>query len=158
MRKKSILNYLFIAVIMTLASCSKNTEYAKVYDLKNDTWSQSNLLDFSFEVKDTTKSYDITFFMRVSQDYDYNNAWITLHSTLPDNKTYKESHEFRMSDDKGNWLGKKSGSLVECEMIFKNRKFPEIGNYKFVLEQATTKEELSQVNSVGMTLSEVKKK
>lgn len=155
MNKPSFLFFFVFFSLIFLSACSTSPTYSKAYDFKDGVWKANEPLTFEIDITDTIKSYDILFFLRVNLDYDYNNAWINLHSTLPNNEKYKESHEFHISDEKGNWLGKKSGSLIECEMLFKNRKFPTVGKYTFTIEQATTNAQLSNVNGFGMKLMEV---
>lgn len=154
---RQIAKYGIFALFFFLLSCEKQPYYSKVYSFKNSVWKASDLKTFHVDITDTSKVYDIIFFFRVNTDYDFNNAWIYLHSTLPDkSQQKKEAHQFFVSNDMGEWLGKKSGSLVESEMIFAKRKFPQIGKYKFVIEQATTNEELKHVSDLGLKIIESK--
>jgi gliding motility-associated lipoprotein GldH len=149
---------LSIALFFFLLSCEKSTYYSKIYSFENSTWKANDLKTFDVEITDNTKIYDIVFFVRVGTDYNYNNAWVYLHSTLPDKSTYREAHQFFISNDLGEWLGNKSGSLVESEMVFGKRKFDQVGHYKFVIEQATTQKELKYVSDLGLKIVESKQR
>lgn len=146
------INIFLIPLIFVLFACGKSTYFSKVYSFKNNTWKATDLKTFVVDIKDTSTVYDIVFFLRVGTDYDYNNAWVYLHSTLPDKTKYKEAHQFYVSNEYGEWLGKKSGSLVESEMIFAKRKFNKMGKYTFTIEQATTEKELRHVSDLGLKI------
>jgi gliding motility-associated lipoprotein GldH len=152
MTRIKLINFICLSFLFLLVSCGKSPYYSKVYSFKNDRWKASDLKTFVVDVKDTTSLYDIVFFIRVGTDYDYNNAWIYLHSTLPDHTTYKEAHQFYVSNDVGEWLGNKSGSLVESEMIFAKKKFNKLGKYTFSIEQATTEKELKHISDIGLKI------
>lgn len=133
-------------------SCGDRPFYSEVRNLPKQTWNDDEGAVFEFEIKDTTVAYNLNFFLRVGTNYAFNNAWVYLHTTLPDGKKFKEAHQFYISNDLGEWLGKKSGSLVESKMLFEKKKFPQIGKYKFVVEQATTQKQLKDVEAIGLII------
>lgn len=149
-------NVLVVLFALTLFSCKKAPLYSTVQTFKDNTWLAEDIRKFEVEITDTSKTYDITFFLRVDTEYDYNNAWIYLHSTLPDSSQHKEAHQFYVSNENGEWLGMKSGSKVESIMIFPNKKFAIPGKYTFALEQATTNQQLTHVSDLGLKISERK--
>jgi hypothetical protein len=55
-----------------------------------------------------------------------------------------------MADPNGNWIGKKSGTIVEHQLIFKRRKVPFKGKYKFKLEQAITEKSIDEVLDISL--------
>lgn len=152
MTRIKLINWLVLPLFLLLFSCGKSPYYSKVYSFKNEIWKAEDKKTFVVNITDTTTLYDIVFFLRVGTDYSYNNAWIYLHSTLPDKSTYKEAHQFYISNDIGEWVGKKSGSLVESEMVFAKRKFNKIGKYTFTIEQATTQQELRHAADIGLKI------
>lgn len=156
-RGSRLINFMAAGMLLLLVSCEKGLYFSEVRNFKHNVWEAKDQQKFEVEITDTSVLYDIIFFLRVDTDYDYNNAWIYLHSTLPDKKEYKEAHQFFISNENGEWLGKKSGSLVESEMIFSGRKFPQAGKYKFVIEQATTQKRLSHISDVGLKIIKSKK-
>lgn len=146
-------SFLFFLLIFIFVSCEKGVFYSEVRSFKNSEWKAKDKKSFDVVITDTSAYYDIVFFMRVGTDFDYNNAWVYLHTTMPDKMKYKEAQQFFVSNEKGEWLGKKSGSLVEAEMAFTNRKFGQAGKYHFVLEQASTQKVLNQVSDVGLKIT-----
>jgi len=53
------------------------------------------------------------------------------------------------------WV-KKTGSIVENKLVFRNRKFPTSGKYTFVLEQGVIQKVLYGVYDIGLELKELK--
>jgi hypothetical protein len=55
-----------------------------------------------------------------------------------------------MADPNGNWIGKKSGTVVEHQLIFQRRKAPFKGKYKFELEQAITEKRVTELLDISL--------
>ena len=148
-RRKSAVKTIFFLIFFV--SCTQTPEYKKVHTFKNKIWEQEKEIDYTFNIKDTIKKYDITLFLRTTTDYKYNNLWVLLTTETPEGKkTEPEPIEIKIAHPDGVWIGKKTGSIVETNIYFKNRVFPKKGEYKIKLKQATTKEEVGQVLDLGL--------
>lgn len=137
-----------------LFSCTKAPLFQKSYSFKNNTWEQAVKPKFAVEIKDTTQSYDVVLTIRTTTSYAYNNIWIYLNSKTPDGKTVREPFEIKITNPDGTWTGKKSGTIVENQLLFVRRKMPQRGKYIFAVEQAVSQENLSEVLDVGMTVEQ----
>jgi gliding motility-associated lipoprotein GldH len=158
MRLKAI-NYRYFIVISSflfLISCQEQPFYNKNISFKGKVWARSFKPCFNVVIKDTSKVYDFIITLRTTSNYAYSNAWIYLISKTPDKQMVKEPFEIRITDKLGVWLGKKTGSIVENQLIFRRRKLPKLGQYFFVLEQGITKKSLTQVEDIGLLIQEVK--
>jgi gliding motility-associated lipoprotein GldH len=140
----------FFLLCLFLTSCTQEAVYTKAYRFKNEQWEQNVKPHFEVEIKDTTQLYDFIFTLRSTTDYAYNNLWIFLRTTPPFGKSVREPYEIKMADPNGNWIGKKSGTIVEHQLIFKRRKVPFKGKYKFVLEQAITEKIVDEVLDISL--------
>lgn len=141
---------LFAILVLLLSSCSNDTIYTKAYRFKDEHWSQNTRPTFIVDIKDTTQLYDFIFTLRSSTDYAYNNLWIFLRTTPPFGKSVREPYEIKMADPNGNWIGKKSGTVVEHQLVFKRRKVPFKGKYKFELEQAITEKRVDELLDISL--------
>ena len=139
-----------ILLVLVLASCSKDAIYNKSYKFQDEVWSQNVKPHFEIDIQDTSVAYDFIFTLRSTTDYAYNNLWIFLSSTPPTGKTVREPYEIKMASPDGNWIGKKSGTIVEHELLFPKRKLPFKGKYRFVLEQAITQKVVDEVLDVSL--------
>ncbi len=134
-----------IALLLVLASCTQEAVFNKSFKFQDEVWSQNVKPEFEVDIQDTSVAYDFVFTLRSTTDYAYNNLWVFLSSTPPTGKTIREPYEIKMAYPDGNWIGKKSGTIVEHELIFQKRKLPFKGKYLFVLEQAITQKVVDEV-------------
>ncbi len=141
---------LFALLALVLASCTKDAIYTKAYRFKDEQWAQNVKPKFEVDIQDTTQLYDFIFTLRSTTDYAYNNLWIFLRTTPPFSKSVREPYEIKMADPNGNWIGNKSGTIVEHQLIFKRRKVPFKGKYKFELEQAITEKRVTEVLDISL--------
>jgi gliding motility-associated lipoprotein GldH len=141
---------LFILLSLFLASCTEEAIYTKAFRFKNEQWNENVKPQFEVAIQDTTQLYDFIFTLRTTTDYAYNNLWIFLRTTPPFGKSVREPYEIKMADPNGNWIGKKSGTIVEHQLIFKRRRVPFKGKYKFKLEQAITEKSVDEVLDISL--------
>lgn len=152
---KMLKNVLYIAgVSLLLTACTQPTFYEKVNKFENKTWKQNEVADYQIDVQDTSVSYQFVLTLRTTTDYQYNNLWVFWTTTTPDGEVSREPFQFQITDEAGNWTGKKSGSIVENQLTFNARKLPLKGIYKFRLEQAVTESNVDEVLDLGLSIEQ----
>jgi gliding motility-associated lipoprotein GldH len=139
------------------ASCEDRAYYQKSFGFKNNLWSQDVKPKFEVEFQDTTKLYDFVLTLRTTIDYKYSNLWIFLNSTPPVGESVREPYEIKTTFPDGSWIGKETGTIVEHQVVFKRRRLPFKGKYKFVIEQAITEKTVDEVLDISLRIEEVKK-
>ncbi len=151
-------NLIVIALVsvLVLAACQDQPYFQQSFTFKNNTWARKNRPSFNVEIKDTSKAYNFILTLRTSTSYAYNNVWVYLNSKSPDKAYAREPFEIKITDEKGRWLGKKTGSIVENRLVFRNRKLAKPGIYTFVFEQGITKKVLYNVLDLGLEIEESK--
>lgn len=157
--KKMRVNALFIAAFLLLflgLGCSSLPTYEKVYVFEQKQWEQSVKPQFSVDIKDTSKRYNFTLTLRTTSDYEYSNLWIYLNTLTPDGQKAREPFEIKTTDANGAWIGKKTGTIVEHSIYFKDRKMPKKGKYVFIVEQGITKNTINEVLDISLEVSEAK--
>jgi len=147
---------LFVVLVTFLFSCDDASFYTKSYSFNNNTWERSVKPKFIVEIKDTKHLYDFIVTLRTSTSYKYNNLWIFLNTTPPNGLSVREPFEVKTCYPDGSWIGKKTGSIVEHTLIFKRRKVPSRGKYKFVLEQGITEKLIDEVVDISFEVKLVK--
>lgn len=80
-----------------------------------------------------------------------------MTTELPNGKSERRPYEFRITDDKGNWLGNNTGSIIETPITFKNMRLPTPGKYVFKLEQGTTQAKVAEVIDLSLIVNPSKK-
>ena len=147
---------LFVVLVTFLFSCDDASFYTKSYSFNNNTWERSVKPKFIVEIKDTKHLYDFIVTLRTSTSYKYNNLWIFLNTTPPNGLSVREPFEIKTCYPDGSWIGKKTGSIVEHTLIFKRRKVPSRGKYKFILEQGITEKLIDEVVDISFEVKLVK--
>jgi gliding motility-associated lipoprotein GldH len=142
--------------ILFLTACQDQPYFQQSFTFKNNTWARKNKPSFNVEIKDTSKAYNFILTLRTSTSYAYSNVWVYLNSKSPDKAYAREPFEIKITDEKGRWLGKKTGSIVENRLVFRNRKLAKPGIYTFVFEQGITKKVLYNVLDLGLEIEESK--
>ena len=151
-------NLIVIALVsvLVLTACQDQPYFQQSFTFKNNTWARKNRPSFNVEIKDTSKAYNFILTLRTSTSYAYSNVWVYLNSKSPDKAYAREPFEIKITDEKGRWLGKKTGSIVENRLVFRNRKLAKPGIYTFVFEQGITKKVLYNVLDLGLEIEESK--
>ena len=145
-----------LCLLMLLASCTETPFYDKAYAFKDRTWNQKVKPKFEFEITDTSQFYDLVISVRTTTDYMYNNMWLFLETKTPSGLSAREPFQIRIADPKGEWLGTKTGTTIQNELIFAKRKFPEAGKYIWNLEQGITENNLTEILDIGIQIREYK--
>jgi gliding motility-associated lipoprotein GldH len=65
--------------LLLFSACERTTIYQRTISLAHCCWPVAELLDFSFQIKDTTTTYDISLVVSNTQDYPYQNLHITCY-------------------------------------------------------------------------------
>jgi len=142
-------------ILLLLQSCEQPAFYTKSYSFKNNKWSQDVKPNFVIDFKDTVTLYDFVITLRTTTDYKYNNLWVFLNTTPPNGKTIREPYEIKTTYPDGSWIGKKTGTVVEHQLVFKRRRLPYIGKYKFVLEQGISDKTIDEVLDISLRVQKV---
>jgi gliding motility-associated lipoprotein GldH len=142
--------------LVVFSSCETKPYYDKTYSFKGKTWNQRLKPEFVVPVEQTNQYFDFIIAIRTTTDYKFNNLWIYLNTTTPNNKKGRDPFQIRVANNDGTWRGTKTGTVVENQLLFKRRKFPEKGNYKFTIEQAITEKTVGEILDIGLRVIPVK--
>ncbi|MCQ2608277.1 MAG: gliding motility lipoprotein GldH [Bacteroidales bacterium] len=127
---------LVVVVLCACVGCNSKQVYRETIDFADNTWLKDSVVRFYVDVNDTTQSYDIAFSIVNNDEYPYSNLYLFTDIIFPSNEYVRDTIDFILATPDGEWLG--SGwSGYSNEFQYKtNVKFPQIGRYVFVFEQA----------------------
>lgn len=152
---------IFTALILSglLNSCNQGNIYSDVKQIPDAEWSIYNNLNFTAEIEDTTSACDLLITLRNSSDYPYRNIFLFISTTSPQGYTIKDTLEYYLANDKGEWLGKGLGDIHDISLPYKsNVVFPSVGKYQFRIEQGMRAEELTGIIDVGIRIKKQNKR
>lgn len=150
---------LFLTLGMTV-SCQTDTLVDQTVSMSENGWLQKNKVEIPFEIRDTTKSYDLNVAIRQSNDYPYYNLYFIPKIMNSDGFVIKRAfaeaffYDAKTGKPKGTGLG---DMYSHSYPIFKGLRFSRVGKYKISLEQFMRTDTLKGIVSAGASITETPK-
>ncbi len=151
-----IIQYFALLLTFFLPSCKEEgVVYNEFFKIDTSTWKHKDNISFNFNISDTTIAYDVYLQFRNTKAYNWANIFLFSDINYPNSRTRRDTFEFYLTDQKGHWLGNKSGNIVENEfLLFKSTKFPLTGDYVMSIQQAMRDTILEECVNVGLKLKQ----
>jgi len=147
--------FILIALFLFISCKEEGVIYSTQRLIPKQIWNSKDTLVYNFNIKDTIKHYDIYLNMRNSSSYKWSNIYIFSDLKFPNDSIRRDTTHFYLTDIQGRWLGTNSGTIIDNTLpIFKNKRFPLIGDYSLTIEQAMRDLELKEVINVGIKIKE----
>ena len=155
--------FLLIILMISLSSCSNNTVFSKYKAVDKNKWQKDSVFTFKVDIQDTISDNAIYINLRNDKDYEFNNIFLIVDVDFPNNTKIVDTLEYKMTDDKGVFLGTGFTDIKENKLELKeNIKFPVKGTYKFKVQQAMRKngqedgvEFLNGITDVGIQVEKL---
>ena len=91
--------------------------------MPQQTWSLSDIVDFTAPIDDTTCISDVYFTIRTGSEYPYRNIFLFVTTTSPDGNKMTDTLEYYLADEKGNWFGRGAGDVHELNLPYRSMVF-----------------------------------
>lgn len=150
--------FALVFVVLLLTACGEQPVYTKTYAFKDEKWKVDVKPVFRFKIEDTTAFYTTTVNIRTTTDYKFADLWLFLHTRTPNGESGRVPYQVVMANPDGSWAGTKSGSVVEQQLQFRHRKFPQVGEYVFTFEQGITDDVVNNILDVSLAVEKDKTK
>lgn len=148
-------NLLLALILALLTSCNTGQRYSFNEEIPPEGWSKYNKPVFSAEINDTLQSYNILFSIRNSHNYPYRNLFLFVTTTSPSGDFLKDTIEYQLADEKGNWYGRGLGDIHNLSVPYKsNVLFPVTGEYSFRIEHGMRTDLLKGIVDVGLIIKQ----
>ncbi|MEQ8905443.1 gliding motility lipoprotein GldH [Ekhidna sp.] len=147
------MRYLVIIMLFfTLVACDSSRVYEDFNDLEEAFWHLDSAQSFSFEIADTTRSYNLLATFRNASSYPFYNLYFQY--TLEDSSGLilnQQLKEVELFDPKtGEPFGSGLGDLFDHSFALEeNYQFDSPGEYTLLLEQYMRRDTLPFILSVG---------
>ncbi len=149
----------FLSLILLFSGCDKNRVFEKNEEIHNYVWDVKDVKSFEVIVNDTTTPNNFYVNVRNADGYQYSNLYLFIKTIFPNGKSSRDTLECILANEEGRWLGKGLGDIWDNQIVFKKAKrFPLMGKYTFIIEQAMRQPQLPMVMDVGMRIEKVEKK
>jgi len=158
MTKLRTLGLLLLAGAL-FTGCLPSPYYQKDEVMPKNEWTYAFKPTFTFDITDTTVSYQPSFLIRHTQAYPYCNIWMWVSVKTPgDSVVKKERVNITLAEASGKWLGRGMGEIYEQRLPVKlsdSIKFDKAGTYTITLEQNMRINPLPDILNVGLRVEKV---
>ena len=147
--------FLFLSLLVMVGSCDSNSVYKDHEDIEDGQWYVKNEPAFTFEITDTTQTYNVYYLVRNSIAYPYYNLYVKRFLLNDKNKIINEAlNELILMDEKsGKPLGDGLGDLFDHKVLaLKSYRFPRKGKYTFKIRQYMRQDPLPEILSMGVSV------
>lgn len=155
LNKKSILLFGFLLVASLILGCTSSVIDSNV-EIPERKWTYRNHIIAPFEIKDSSKAYNIYFKLRHTADYKYANIFVLVH--FKDGKSRKtRRYQFKLAKNDGEWLGSGSGNVFTYTFpMLTNYQFPHNGKFEIEVEQNMRDNPIIEISDAGVLVEESK--
>lgn len=155
------MKYIFFLLLASLciAGCDSNRVYEDYKEFKTKTWLVNEPAVFEFEIRDTTKKYNLYYNVRNSLKYPF--ARIFINYSLADSTGTEISKQllsnYLFDQKTGRPLGRSGlGDVYDNQfLILENQLFKKSGTYTFQLEQFNRLDSLTGILAVGVRVETI---
>lgn len=157
-RQSLELVFLCLCLVFSVSACQEaHVIFEDNQSLKDGLWKREEPISFEFEIKDTSKKYDILYNIRNDVNYPYYNLYVTYYLHYPDGKKIDSLLMDIILFDKstGKPFGEGTGGIKTHQLpAFPNFKFSQIGKYKYSFKQYMRLNPLKGIMSMGLRIEE----
>ncbi|MCR9251916.1 MAG: gliding motility lipoprotein GldH [bacterium] len=152
------LGLLLVSAFISITSCGGPDKVFEDYsNIVKESWHQDSLVSFDINIDQVEQPLNLGVTLRYGLTYAYTNVYINYRVTKEDGTLVKsELEEVVLFDPKtGKPLGSGMSDVFDIESNFlESYNFPEAGKYAVSFQQYMRVEELPDIVSVGLKVTE----
>lgn len=143
--------FLLGMVVAAFSACNSDIVYSHFSPISSSKWHIDSVAHFDFTVEDATPDYRVLVYVRHTERYPYQNMWLFVDDGL-----YRDTLEFYLADDRGQWLGDRKHGFIEMPVLLEeNKHFADTGVYHYSIQHAMRDTLLRGVTDVGLEIRRV---
>ncbi len=154
---------LFLFATMFIA-CDSDTVFSESKAMDGH-WGADEVVEFKLPQLDSLKKYNLFLNIRNTNEYKFNNLFLSVSVNFPHGKTITDTLEYRMANPDGSWLGQGIANVKENKLWFKEHvQFFEEGEYTVDIAQLMRNNgavegvtKLEGITDVGFSIEEATK-
>ena len=138
-----------LAVLTVLfSSCKNDIVYSRFSSIPSEKWAIDSVAQFEYAITDTHNDYRMFVYVRHTERYPYQNMWLFVGDSL-----YRDTIEFYLADDRGQWLGNKHHGFIEMPVLLEeNYHFADSGKYFLTVQHGMRDSILRGVTDIGLEI------
>ncbi len=148
--RRSVIGYglWVIGLVMLMTSCRKGIVVSQFVAIPSGEWQVDSAMVFDYTIDDAQPDYRMVVYVRHTERYPYQNMWLFI-----DNGARRDTIEFYLADDRGQWLGDKHHGFIEMPVLFEeNYHFPDTGTYHLEIVHGMRDSLFRGVTDIGLEI------
>lgn len=139
-------------LVLLLSACDKNRVFEENKAIEGASWKTTDPVEFEVNIPDTS-TFNAYLNIRNTSAYKFANIYVFMTTTFPDGKEAKDTLNCLLADERGKWLGKGAGDMLDNQILIKkNVFFSKPGKYKFKFEHGMRNDPLADITDVGFRI------
>ena len=139
-------------IILVLASCNTVDLYEKTVAIPGHKWKSNFKPSFTFDIKDTSRMYQVFFVLRHNEKYSFNNIYINLAANLPGQDSISIRKNLILATNEKGWLATGMDDIYEHRLKLGDPEKLRAGTYTFTVEQVMREDPLENVLDAGIRI------
>ena len=153
MNSKIFFSLFLIAVIIILNSCDDEAVFKENNEIVSESWGISDSVVFKAAISETESFYNVFIEVKINELFLTNNLWLFMSTESPSGNIQSDTIMYFVSDEHGKWFGNEKGSSIENKFLYKAFiRFPEEGEYTFIIKHGMREKDLPLIESFGITV------
>lgn len=148
---------LLMAIVISFISCKPNGPvFEKYLKMKDYAWDRFDQKFFEIPITNTEKSLDITFVIKPTAKFPYDNLPVYIILTAPAGQEQIRDIKIPVREN-GKMIVDSTGKLYEIQtVIWKSISLAEKGKYKISIENMIPKIQTEGIDEIGIVVTESK--
>ncbi len=138
-----------LLLLMFLSACEK-PYYSHFNKIDVNGWPYMDTSNFTFQISENQKPYNIYLSIRHNKNYEYNNLWLKVIE-----RDTARMIETKLAQKDGKWLSKCSNTYCLISTPLQtNYNFADTGNYNIDVVHYMRAEKLKGISDIGVIIEE----
>ena len=144
---------ILFAIVTTLNSCDERTLYSENKKIISESWGIADSVIFKATIFETENFCNVFIDVDIKETFLTNNLWLFISVESPSGNIQNDTIMYYIADETGKWFGKEKRPFIENKFIYKPYiKFPDKGEYIFIIKHGMREKDIPMVKSIGITV------
>ncbi len=148
---------LSIGILACKDTCVSNTNLS----IPSYGWTYKDSLQYNFEIKDTSKLYNLYLDINHTSAYPLQNLYTYIKTAYPNGKVYQQQLNMDLAAKSGQWNGEKEwfSDKYNLRIVLQEGSFfNQVGQYKLSLQQYLRQDSILGLNSITFCIEDAQRK
>ncbi len=139
-----------------LTACSDPAVFEQHVDLPENAWPKDGIVHITVPAPDTLNYFNLDLIIRNAENYPYSNIYLFVTTTAPNGATQRDTVQYALADERGNWLGKNGRHWSDHRLRYRSHtRFIQSGDYRFAVQHGMRSDTLQGIGAVGLRIEDI---